>query len=76
MKYAVSPVKFLEDREYEGSHRFDTSACCIEDFRVVKDLGRGCMRTYLILKEMAEQWNADPEIQALLAEINADDGSI
>jgi len=33
------------------------------------------MRTYLILKEKAEEWNADPEIQALLAEINADDGS-
>ena len=34
------------------------------------------MRTYLILKEKAERWNADPEIQALVAEINADDGSL
>jgi xylose isomerase len=34
------------------------------------------MRTYLILKEKATQWNADKEIQALLAEINADDGSM
>ena len=33
------------------------------------------MRTYLILKEKAAQWNADREIQALVAEINADDGS-
>ena len=33
------------------------------------------MRTYLILKEKAAQWNADGEIQALVAEINADDGS-
>ena len=33
------------------------------------------MRTYLILKERAEQWNAAPDIQALLAEVNADDGS-
>ena len=34
------------------------------------------MRTYLILKEKAEQWNQDSEIQSLLAEINADlDGS-
>jgi xylose isomerase len=31
------------------------------------------MRTYLILKEKARRWNADPEIQALLAEINAGD---
>jgi len=29
------------------------------------------MRTYLILKEKAAQWQADSEIQALLAEINA-----
>lgn len=33
------------------------------------------MRTYLILKEKGDQWNNDPEIQALVAEINADDGS-
>ena len=34
------------------------------------------MRTYLILKEKAAQFNADAEIQALLAEIKADDGSM
>ena len=33
------------------------------------------MRTYLILKEKAEQFNADEEIQALLEEINADSGA-
>jgi xylose isomerase len=27
------------------------------------------MRTYLILKEKGAQWNADPEIKSLLAEI-------
>jgi xylose isomerase len=32
------------------------------------------MRTYLILKEKAAQFNADAEIQGLLAEINADRG--
>ena len=34
------------------------------------------MRTYLILKEKAACFNTDQEIQALLAEINADDGSM
>ena len=34
----------------------------------VKDFARGCMRTYLILKERAERWNADAEIQALVQE--------
>jgi xylose isomerase len=34
------------------------------------------MRTYLILKEKAAQWNADKEIQSIVAEINASDGSM
>jgi len=34
------------------------------------------MRTYLILKEKAAQWNADPEIQSIVAEINAEDPSM
>jgi xylose isomerase len=34
------------------------------------------MRTYLILKEKAAQFSADKEIQALLAEINADDSAM
>ena len=33
------------------------------------DFARGCMRTYLILKDKAQQFAADGEIQALLAEI-------
>jgi xylose isomerase len=31
------------------------------------------MRTYLILKEKAARWNADPEIKALLREIDEGD---
>ena len=42
----------------------------------MKDFARGCMRTYLILKEKAAQFNADEDIRSLLAEINADDGSM
>ena len=41
----------------------------------MRDFARGNMRTYLILKEKAAQWNADPEIQAILTEINSDDGA-
>jgi xylose isomerase len=33
------------------------------------------MRTYLILKEKARQFNQDSEIQALIKEINADSGA-
>ena len=76
IKAAFYLVKFLEDVGYQGSRHFDAHAYRTEDYEGVKDFARGCMRTYLILKEKAAQFNADPEIQALLAEINADDGSL
>ncbi len=75
IKSAFFLVKFLKDVGYQGSRHFDAHAYRTEDYKGVKDFARGCMRTYLILKEKAAQWNADPEIQALLAEINADDGA-
>jgi len=75
IKSAFFLVKFLEDVGYEGSRHFDAHAYRTEDYEGVKEFARGCMRTYLILKEKAERWNADPEIQALLTEIHADDGS-
>jgi xylose isomerase len=34
------------------------------------------MRTYLVLKEKAARFNADPEIQAILAANNAGDASL
>jgi xylose isomerase len=61
-------VKFLEDVGYEGSRHFDAHAYRTEDYEGVKDFARGCMRTYLILKNKAARWNADPEIRTLLAE--------
>lgn len=74
-KQAFYLVKFLEDVGYSGSRHFDAHAYRTEDYEGVKNFARGCMRTYLILKEKAARFNADPEIQALLAEINADDGA-
>jgi len=76
LKAAFFLVKFLEDVGYQGSRHFDAHAYRTEDYEGVKDFARGCMRTYLILKEKAARWNADKEIQALLAEINADDGGM
>jgi xylose isomerase len=76
LKAAFFLVKFLEDVGYQGSRHFDAHAYRTEDFEGVKDFARGCMRTYLMFKEKAVRWNADPEIQAILAEINADDGSM
>jgi xylose isomerase len=76
LKAAFYLVKFLEDVQYEGMRHFDAHAYRTEDYEGVKDFARGCMRTYLILKEKAEQFNQDKEIQALLAEVNADDGAM
>src|SRR5438128_2559551 len=66
-KAAFWLVKFLEDVGYDGPRHFDAHAYRTEDSEGVKDFARGCMRTYLILKDKATQWNADPEIKALLA---------
>jgi xylose isomerase len=71
LKSAFWLVKFLEDVGYQGSRHFDAHAYRTEDYQGVKDFARGCMRTYLILKEKAQQWNADEEIQAILQEISS-----
>ena len=75
LKQAFFLVKFLEDVGYDGNKHFDAHAYRSSTFEDVKDFARGCMRTYLILKDKAERFNADGEIQALLADINADDGA-
>ena len=75
LKSAFFLVKLLEDYGYSGSRHFDAHAYRTEDYEGVKDFARGCMRTYLILKEKVNRWNTDSEIQSLLAEINSDDGS-
>lgn len=73
-KAAFWLVKFLEDVGYDGPRHFDSHAYRTEDYEGVKDFARGSMRTYLILKEKARQWNADPEIKSLVAEIAAPNG--
>ena len=76
IKAAFFLVRFLESVGYQGSRHFDAHAYRTEDYEGVKDFARGCMRTYLLLKEKAAQFEADKEIQALIAEINADDGKM
>ena len=76
IKQAFSLVKFLEDVGYDAPRHYDAHAYRTSDPDDVKEFARGCMRTYLILKQKAEQFRADAEIQALLAEIKADDGAM
>ena len=76
LKQAFSLVKFLEDVGYDNPRHYDAHAYRTSDIEDVKAFARGCMRTYLILKEKAAQFRQDAEIQALLAEIRADDGAL
>jgi len=76
LKQAFFLVKFLEEVGYPGPKHFDAHAYRTADLDDVKAFAKGCMRTYLILKEKAEQFKLDAEIQTLLAEIKADDGAM
>ncbi|GAA5528807.1 xylose isomerase [Herpetosiphon gulosus] len=69
-------VKLLHDAGYDGPLHFDAHAYRSEDLEGVKDFARGCMRTYQILAEKVQRFNADPEIQALLAQINAPNADV
>jgi xylose isomerase len=73
VKAAFWLVKFLEEVGYDGPRHFDAHAYRTEDYAGVREFARGCMRTYLILRERAAQWNADGEIQALVAALREGD---
>jgi xylose isomerase len=60
-------VKLLEESGYDGPRHFDAHAYRSESQAGVWDFARGCMRTYLILKEKARQFREDRHIQAILA---------
>jgi xylose isomerase len=67
LKTAFFLVKLLEDAGYDGPRHFDAHALRTEDEEGVWAFARGCMRTYLILKDKAAQFDADEEIQGLVA---------
>ena len=66
-------VKLLEDYGYEGPKHFDAHPLRTSDPDDVWAFASGCMRTYLILQEKARQFNADPEIQALVSSLTVRD---
>lgn len=73
LRQAFHLVHFLEGVGYAGSRHFDAHAYRSADLLDVRAFARGCMRTYLILREKAQQFAEDQEIQALLAEIHNQD---
>ncbi len=66
LKHAFFLVKLLEDCRWKGFRHFDSHAYRTADRPDVIEFARGSMRTYLILKEKAQRWNAHPEIQKIL----------
>jgi xylose isomerase len=76
IKHAFLLVKLLEDSRYNGMRHFDAHALRTEDEAGVWEFAKGCMRTYLILKEKAERFNQDAEIQALIAAYKVKDDNL
>ena len=70
IKQAFFLVKLLTEKGYAGSLHFDAHAYRTEDYEGVKDFARGCMRTYMILRDKVARFAADAEIQELIAQIN------
>ena len=76
IKPAFFLVQFLESVGYDGSRHFDAHAYRTANLDDIKEFARGCMRTYLILKDKARRFKEDERIQSLLNEIQSSDGSV
>ncbi|MFD3456391.1 xylose isomerase [Streptomyces sp. NPDC058691] len=59
-------VDLLETAGYEGPRHFDFKPPRTEDFGGVWASAEGCMRNYLILKDRAAAFRADPAVQEAL----------
>ncbi|ANZ21655.1 Xylose isomerase [Streptomyces noursei ATCC 11455] len=66
-------VDLLETAGYQGPRHFDFKPPRTEDSDGVWASAAGCMRTYLILKERAAAFRADPRVQEALSAARLDD---
>jgi xylose isomerase len=76
LKGAFFLVRLLEGTNgyaaYDGPRHFDAHAYRTEDIDGVWDFARGCMRTYKILAVRTKAFDADLEVQQILAANHAD----
>ena len=63
-------VKLLEDNGYAGPSTSTRTPIAPATPTTCGTSPSGCMRTYLILKEKAQRFNEDKEIQAIVQELN------
>ncbi|MEV5751112.1 xylose isomerase [Actinoallomurus sp. NPDC052308] len=72
LKSAFFLVDLLENGGYDGPRHFDYKPTRTEDISGVWASAAANMRTYLILKERARAFRADPEVQEALAASRTD----
>ena len=66
-------VRLLENSGFQGMKHFDAHPLRTSDRDDALAFARGCMRSYLILREKAQRFDADPEVREILAQIHAGD---
>jgi xylose isomerase len=66
-------VKLLEDHGWSGPRHFDVKPYRPDSIDEVFDLVAGCMRSYLVLREKVQRFNADAEIQVMLCNLQVQD---
>jgi xylose isomerase len=76
MKETFFIVKLLDDANWDGTRAFDVKPYRADSQEEVWDLVRGCMRSYLILRERVQRFNADAEIQGLVRELCVEDAEL
>jgi xylose isomerase len=69
-------VKLLEDHGWSGPRHFDVKPYRADGVDEVFDLVAGCMRSYLVLRDKVQRFNADTEIQGMLRELEICDDSV
>jgi xylose isomerase len=66
LRGAFNLVDLLESKGYDGPRHFDFKPPRTEDEGGVWASAAGCMRNYLVLRERAKAFRADPEVKAAL----------
>jgi xylose isomerase len=73
LRGAFWAVDTLESGGYTGPRHFDYKPPRTEDFDGVWESARGCMRNYLILRDRAAAYRADPEVRQAMADARVDE---
>jgi len=73
LRGAFWAVDTLESGGYTGPRHFDYKPPRTEDIGGVWDSAAGCMRNYLILRERAAAFRADPEVRQAIADGRVDE---